>query len=368
MSAVNTIEGKQVNYVPPRVLIVTFGPQPPLGESLAAGFERLGSTAQIFHSWQCNNPFDRYVINPINHYAKVLRLMPKSGNLFEGHPKSHKEWRSRGLINLCRQLQPELVIITGIQRFKEEVLRELHERCTVFFWFTESEERFHEVANELPYYHQVYFLSSSGVDKARELGVPRVDFLQHAVDPAQFHPLDLPKKYDWCFVGQWNKRRQHYVEGLAEVSRNFVIYGPRWRKHTYLKPTLWWRVKGREIWGEQLTRLYNQTRVVINVSVWGNEDRGGYGVNQRLLEVPACRACLLSDYARDAEMLLVPGKEFASASNLTDMKSKLRELLINEHQRQEIADNGFQKASKIRTYDHLVTQFCSDWAKIRGFS
>jgi len=351
---------------PKRILIVTFGPKPPLGESLAVAFSKLGSHATVFHTWPCNTFFDQWIIHPFNHWAHNLRLVPKSVNLFEGHPKSHKEWRSAQLLKVYRKFQPDLVIITGVQRLKREVLEEMRANGIVFFWFTESENRLGEVEWELPYYNHLYFISSRALQQARKLGFTRVSLLQHAVDTSQFYPLDLPKKYDWCFVGQWSPRRQEYALGLAEVSKNFVIYGPRWRKHVLRHPGLWWRIGGKEKWGGPLTRLYNQTKVVINISVWGDESRGTVGVNQRLLEVPACRVCLLSDYASDAELLLEPEKDFVSAVDLPDMQAKLAELLRDDARREAIAEQGYRKATTIRTYDHLVAQILEDWARISG--
>ncbi len=347
-----------------RVLIVWYNPQPPLAESLAAAFARRGAETRIFYSWPCNTLYDRYVIHPVNHYAHVLRLVPKSVNLFEGHPKSHKEWRSKKLLDVYRDFKPDLVLIAGVQRFKPETLKELFETSTVFFWFTESEKRFPEIAGELPYYHHFYAISSASVERARKSGCQASSLLQHALDPALFHPMEMPQIYDWCFVGQWHPRRQHYVEGLAQVSKNFVIYGPRWRKHNYFKPSVFVRIKGREIWGEKLLKLYNQTKVVINISVWGDETKGGHGVNMRLLEVPACRACLLSDYARDANMLLTPEQEFVSAGSLPEMQAKLAELLADEERRRRTAQLGYKRVSRLRTYDDLVEEISADWTNL----
>lgn len=347
---------------PQRVLIVWYSPQPPLADSLAHAFARRGADTRVFYSWPCNTLFDRYIIHTLNHYAHNLRLVPKSVNLFEGHPKSHKEWRSQGLLHLARDFKPDLVVIAGVQRFKEEVLRELKEISTVFFWFTESEKRFPEIARELPYYHHIYLISSDSMDRAQQAGFANASLLQHAVDPSLFRPLELPPTLDWCFVGQWHERRQEYVEGLAEVSRNFAIYGTRWRKHNYFKPMIFLRIKGTSIWGEDVVRLYNRTRVVINISVWGDEAQGGKGVNMRLLEVPACRACLLTDYSRDAAKLLKAGEEFVSAANLKEMQEKLAELLAHPEERRRIAQAGYEHARQVRNYDDLVQQLLADWA------
>jgi len=351
--------------LPRRVLIVTQVDKPPLAAAIAEAFRRRGIATEVFYSWLCNTWFDRLIIRPLNHYARTLRLIPKSKNLFPHHPKSHKEWRSRKAIELCRAFQPELILITGIQRFKPEVLEVFRASATVFYWFTESENRFPEIVGELPFYHHIYCISSLSREQARSLGHSS-SLLLHAVNTAEFYPLNLPKIYDWCFVGQWHPRRQEYAEALAKVSRKFAIYGPKWRRRTYNRPALWFGIKGEGIWGEKLNRLYNQTKVVINVSFWGDERRGGHGVNMRLLEVPACRTVLLSDFASDAQRLLVPDQEFVMAENLPDMQAKLAELLRDEAKREAIAEEGYKKATTIRTYDHLVAQICVDWAEIKS--
>jgi spore maturation protein CgeB len=353
--------------LPKRVLILTQVDKPPLAAAMAAAFQKQGIDARVFYTWLTNTWFDRLVIRPIHHYARTLRLIPKSRNLFQGHPKSHKEWRSRKALEFFRDFQPDLVLITGVQRFKPEVLPELHESSAVFYWFTESETRFQEIAHELPWYHHIYFISSFSMEQALNLGFANGSMLLHAVNTTEFYPLNAPKIYDWCFVGQWHPRRQEYAEGLARVSRKFAIYGPKWRKRTWDKPAFWLGIKGKGIWEEKLNRLYNQTKVVININVWGDENRSSHGVNMRLLEVPACRTCLLSDYAGDAQQLLVPDKEFVSAVDLPDMQARLAELLRDDAKREAIAAQGYRKATTIRTYDHMVAQICSDWARIKGY-
>jgi hypothetical protein len=351
--------------LPERVLIVVNCARPPVGEALAAALARLGVQTRIFFSQTCNTLYDRLIIHTINHYAHTLRLVPKTVDLFEGHPQSHKEYRNREFLKVFYEFQPDLVFLTRGLRFKLETLREIQQRSTVFCWFTESEKRVQEIAPEMPFYHHTYFFSSLSLEIARQLGFANVSLLQHAVDTSQFYSMDLPQVYDWCFVGQWHERRQQYIEGLAEVSPNFVIYGSRWRKRLWRRPDLWLKVKGNGVWDEALTRLYNQTKVVINVSVWAGEQQPAGGVNLRLLEVPACRTCLLTDYAEDAAWLLVPEKEFVSAASLPEMQAKLAELLADEPKRRQIAQAGYEKAAAIRTYDHLVAEVLVDWAHLR---
>jgi spore maturation protein CgeB len=350
---------------PQRVVIVVNIPRPPVGAGLARAFNKLGSEPKVFMSHLVNSPFDRYVIHTINHLAHNLRILPRGGNFFEDHPLSHKEYRNRKFLELCREFQPDLVFLTRGLRFKLETLAALREFTTVFCWHTESEGRFPEIEPELPYYHHTYFFSSLSLERARALGFANTSLLLHALDTSLFYPLGLPKVYDWSFVGQWHPRRQRYCEALAQVSRNFALYGPRWRKKVYKRPALWWRVQGQELWGEALNRLYNQSRVAVNISVWGDKPGESHGANMRLLEIPATGACLLTDHASDAARLLTPGEEFVAATSIEDMQTQLAALLADPDRREDIARRGCQKASHIRTYDHMAAEIAADWRRLR---
>jgi spore maturation protein CgeB len=348
---------------PKRVVIVVNIPRPPVGQGLARAFAAQGSETRVFMSHLVNSRFDRYFIHHLNHLAHNVRLLPKGVNFFEDHPLSHKEFRNRRFLELCREFQPELVFLTRGLRFKLETLAALREFTTLFCWHTESESRFPEIEPELPYYHHTYFFSSLSLARARALGFAHTSLLLHALDTSLFYPVDLPKLYDWCFVGQWHPRRQRYVEGLARVSRNFALYGPRWRKKVYRQPGLWWRVKGWELWGEALNRLYNQTRVAINISVWGDKLGESRGANMRLLEIPATGTCLLTDHAGDAARLLTPGEDFVAAASLEEMQDQLAALLADPDRRERLARQGCRQASRIRTYDHLAAEIAADWRR-----
>jgi len=348
-----------------RVMIVVNADKPTVGPALASAFERRGAKTKIFFSHFCNTLYDRLIIHTVNHYAHTLRLVPKSVDLFEGHPKSHREYRNREFLKLCETFAPDLVFLTRGLRFKLATLQQLRDVTSLFCWYIESEKRFREIEPELPLYHHAYFFSTESLGRARQLGFDKVSLLQHAVDTQEFHPMKTPKVYDWCFVGLWNPRRQQYLEGLAKVSKNFAVYGPRWRRRTFRNPTLWLRVKGQGIWGKELTQLYNQTKVAINVSAWGDKHRESRGVNMRLLEVPACGTCLLTDFASDAQLLLTPEQEFVSAASLEEMQEKLAELLADDEKRSHIARQGYEKASRVRTYDDMAAEISRDWAALQ---
>lgn len=333
-----------------------------LPEACAKAFEAIGATTRIFYTGLCNTWYDRYVIHTVNHYAHTLRLVPKTVNLFQGHPKSHKEYRSRQLFLLCQEFNPDMVFLIRGEGVKVEVLEELRRRTRLLCWFVEGEYRLREIVGEMRAYHHLYFMSSKALEWGKAQALERVGLLQHAVDTNRFHPMGLPKIYAWCFLGSHSRRRQEYLASLMEASRRCVIYGPKWRRRAWREPRLWLRVRGKGLLGDKVNHLYNQCKVVVSIASWGNAEQGPSGVNMRFLEMPASGACLLTDYASDAERLLVPGEDFVSAESAADMKARLAELLADDEKRDRIARNGCEKAKRVRTYRDLVRQICADWA------
>jgi spore maturation protein CgeB len=85
----------------------------------------------------------------------------------------------------------------------------------------------------------------------------------------------------------------------------------------------------------------------------------------RLLEVPACGTCLLTDFASDAQLLLTPEQEFISAASLEEMQEKLTELLADDEKRNRIARRGYERASRVRTYDDMAAEISRDWVALQ---
>ncbi|HXI09513.1 MAG TPA: glycosyltransferase, partial [Thermodesulfobacteriota bacterium] len=193
------------------------------------------------------------------------------------------------------------------------------------------------------------------VEEGRRRGFKGVSLLQHSVDTAAFHPEERDKKYDWSFVGAWSPRRMEFIERALKVSGNGAIWGPKWIKKNPFNMGLRKAVKGRYIEGAALVRLYNESRVVINVTNWGfGEGEKRSGMNMRVLEVPACGALLLTDGSRDLKTVVTPGEHVVVYVGADDFERKLTEFIGDEDVRDRIAAAGREHVSRHYTYDHVA--------------
>ncbi|MBI5236463.1 MAG: glycosyltransferase [Deltaproteobacteria bacterium] len=335
-----------------RALLV-YSSRPPIADYLKAAFNAMGVEAECLYADE-NTLFDRYVIHHVNKTAHNLRLLPKDRSFFSEHPKAHLNYRSLKLVEAVNAFAPDLVLLIRGIRFKEEALIEVKKKASLFGWWVEREERQSEAFKEIDLFDKYFFMNSSCVDEARKRGIKNAALLFHSVDTKAFHPVDCKKRFDWCFVGGRSDMRQRFIEEALKVSSNGVIYGPKWLKKNIFNAPVRRAFKGAYIHGESLTRLYGETKVVLNITNWGEEAAKRTGMNMRVLEVPACRACLLTDGSRDLASVVEPGKHVAVYEGVQEFRTKLAHLLKHDDERERVASEGYAHVTVAYTYDHVA--------------
>jgi spore maturation protein CgeB len=344
-----------------RRVLVAYTSRPPTIDYLKAAFARRGIEAQAFHA-DDNTLFDRLVIRRANKLAHNLRLLPKSRNWFEDHPWSHMNWRTRRLREAIATCDPDLVFVIRGLGFRREATAGAR---AAIGWWVEADERVEEALGEVPWFDGYFFINSSSVEAARQAGHRHVDYLPHAADPLVFRPLaGVARDIDFSFVGLWSGTRQRHLEAALEVSPNGAVYGPKWLAKSLRQPPLRRIVKGRYIGGEELVRLYNRTKVVINVTNWGAA-AGRSGMTMRLFEVPASGSFLLTDHSLEIARALTPGEHLETFTSLDDFQDKLRRYLSDATSRERIAAQGLAHVRAHCTYDQTAERICRLYEGLR---
>ncbi len=333
-------------------VLIAYTSRPPTIEYLKAAFGRRGIEAKGFYADR-NTLFDRFVIRRLNKLAHNFRIIPKSRNWFEDHPLSHMNFRSGQLCSAIRAYDPDLVFLIRGLGFRSWALDGARAK---FGWWVEADERVDEALSEVPWFDRFFFINSSSVEGARKAGHGHTAYLAHAVDPAVFRPLgDVPKDLDFCFVGSWSKKRERFINAALEVSENGALYGPKWYRKTLRDRRFRRIVKGRYIGGESLVRLYNRSKIVVNVTEWGaNAGASRSGMTMRLFEVPATGSFLLTDDSIETSLAVKPGQHAGTFADIEDFSKKLRFYLDNAAERQRVAAQGMQYVRATHTYDQRV--------------
>jgi len=87
--------------------------------------------------------------------------------------------------------------------------------------------------------------------------------------------------------------------------------------------------------GERLLELYNGSKIVLNITNW---DPARYvALNQRVFDVPATGAFLLTDYSPELREHYKIGEEIVCFSDVEELKDKAGYYLTHDAWREEIA-------------------------------
>ncbi|MFN2643546.1 MAG: glycosyltransferase, partial [Burkholderiales bacterium] len=181
---------------------------------------------------------------------------------------------------------------------------------------------------------------------------PRVDRIHplpvYGMDLARYRNLyadaTRPYNHEVVLVGGHNARREQFLGRLTDLP--LEIYG-KWGKHAHRGSALQPLVKARGVWGEELLRLYNTSKIVLNITNW---DPARYpALNQRVFDVPATGAFLLTDYSLELEEHYRLGEEIVCYRDVDELRDKARFYLAHDAERAAIARRGYERAQTLPT-------------------
>ncbi len=351
--------------LPLKKILVAYRRYPPILDHLQAAFAAQGIQLIQF-SLDDNTWFDKWVINRLNKQLHNLRILPKSKSIFENHPLAHRNYLNRKLWQMYESQQPDAVLMIRDTAFGHEALAKMD--CLKFGWWIESENRIHEVIEEVHLFDWYFCMNDRCVDALKNAGYPQTSYLQHAVDTATYHPVsDVKKQYDLCFVGTYSEQRRALIEAALEVTQNIIIYGPRWKEKCRFNRAINKVWSGERIRGAALNQLYNESRVVLNETGWkAGAGHQKSGMNMRCMEVPATGACLLTDEVLELDRYFAVGKDLLVYRDVADFKQKLRDCLENTALAEAVGQHGFETVTKNYTYAQTAQAIVDKYQEIKG--
>lgn len=99
-----------------------------------------------------------------------------------------------------------------------------------------------------------------------------------------------------------------------------------------------------------LSYFYNVSAVSFNAT----SRQMKHGVNQRVFDVPACKSVVVTDWTSQLEALMEPGREVLAYRRAEEIPDLVDRALRDEHFRQEIAEQGYQRVRAEHTYRHRI--------------
>ncbi|MBI5057049.1 MAG: glycosyltransferase [Nitrospirae bacterium] len=101
---------------------------------------------------------------------------------------------------------------------------------------------------------------------------------------------------------------------------------------------------------KELPLLYNSCRINFNATSRQMKE----AVNQRVFDVPACGAFILTDYQKGLDELFDVGKEMIVYKDKDEIPALVKYYLDNPDKREAVAKNGAERILKEHTYKHRL--------------
>lgn len=284
---------------------------------------------------------------------KLLERLAVGAGRLTGHSRNEVRarlpWledaqRCARLLAAAREVRPDYLLVISTftyPRFLLDALRREWGVRKAIGWCVEGPTWIGKPNAEADLYDHYFCIHRKGITNPKIRLLTALGF-----DPANYRRLDgEPKTHDLVFVGREKKRRVQWLSPLQ--GDGLQIWGPGWGRTTLAD-----HHAAEGIFGAELNQLYNQAKIVLNVSAWenGNDGDGASALNLRIFDVPATGSLLLTDYAPGIEEYLEPDKEVVIAHSPEEMHDKARYYLEHDAERERIARAGWEKVQQLETY------------------
>ena len=275
------------------------------------------------------------------------------GLFFFQHPLAYRSFNRR-LLARVRAFGPDLVLIVGSNWgvFPEALRRIKRLGAKVVIWDYSLKLWKSFQVESLPLYDAYFLLDSYMVPVLKNLaGVKRVEWLPACADPdmgaIELSPEDRARfGANAAFIGTAYPNRVELFRTIAPQSVR--IWGKGWPD---VGPHA--RIEVEPIWGLKKIKIYKATRVNLNIQGTALQI---FGVSERVFEIMACGAFVLSKSYPDLLTLFARSGAVDVFSDADDLRKKIGYYLAHDDERREIAARARALVMAEHTYRHRVTR------------
>lgn len=166
-------------------------------------------------------------------------------------------------------------------------------------------------------------------------------WLPHAAEPQAYHPFEILKKWDVCFIGHVqtteNFNGMTRIEALDRLFKAFpnFYYGSRSPQDPSINLF------------EDAAKKFCQSKIVFNITI--KDD-----INMRTFETLATKSFLLTNWIPTLGELFEDGKHLVTYKTYDEMIEKAHYYLEHEDEREKIVQQGYERFINLHTYRHRV--------------
>jgi len=212
-------------------------------------------------------------------------------------------------------------------------------------WFDNKAPQLREISvNSYAYYDAVFVFDTFYVERLHDIGIHNAAYLPFCFSPSVFYPFaNQESVYDISFIGYAFKKRAKILLELLDY--NLHLIGPGWVNEHIQN-----RVAGTRVTSEEANRLYNQSKINLNI----HHFQSVRGSNTRTFEVLGAGGFLLVEPLDDLKAMFDDGKDLVFYHGIDDLKNKIDYYLVHDDERMQIAQSGYEKVCQEHTFKNRL--------------
>ena len=158
-----------------------------------------------------------------------------------------------------------------------------------------------------------------------------------AANPYIFHPIETKKVYDISFIGQHYGERGYWINNIKEYCKKMNL--------KYCFPLS--HGSKMHLSFQEINEIYNQSRINLSFAPGANLGRI---VNLKTIEIYSYGNFKVMQFIPCVGEYFKIDKEIVCWNNKKDLFKKISYYLVNEDEREKIAEDGYKRAIKDHTW------------------
>ena len=253
--------------------------------------------------------------------------------------------------------KPDLVFIHRGSLIFAETIKEIKKSGATIFGYNNDDPfskkypfyLWRHFLKAVPYYDHIFVYRYKNIEDYKKMNYHRISLLRaYYIKEKNFPIKKLPTdKYicDVLFAGHWeNDKRDECLKAMIDSGVNLKIFGPEWQRSRYYK--FFNNKLGYQIYSlnlEDYNLALNSAKIALCFLSKLNND----SYTRRNFEITATGTFMLTEYSDDLNNnLFREGKEAEYFRDKNKMLKKINYYLINEAEREEIAEAGYERLMK----------------------
>lgn len=229
-------------------------------------------------------------------------------------------------------------------------MKEINPKMKTIIWFGDDDFRFDDCSRYYALFFDYILTTKKEISIYHKDGFKKVDFMI-GINQNYHRPLDIEKIYDVSFIGAPLADRYEYIKFLKDNGVKIKLFGGSWQTYDDLKD-----IYGGFLYPEDFIVKINQSKINLNFSKSHFKEGEKGCLKGRLIEVPACKSFILTQYTKRAIEFFVKRKEYNFGSK-EELLKKINYYLKNEKEREKLVQESYDYILKNFTWESHFTKY-----------